>query len=191
MYRAERKAKRVAKIKSKAYRRIHRKAVGRVERRERSLLLLLQVGLRHLGRGQEVLDGSLCTAPNGKRSASPRSRARRTVGSTARRRSARPPAIFLAHRPPLPECLSVARSLARWISSRARSSSARRRIHRKAKEREAAGGPQMTLEDLAELDAIDGGNRERPYRESTRSVPPRDLRGRQSSWPTVRPCQSV
>ena len=38
-------------------------------------------------------------------------------------------------------------------------SKAYRRIHRKAKEREAAGGPQMTLEDLAELDAIDGGNR--------------------------------
>lgn len=38
-------------------------------------------------------------------------------------------------------------------------SKAYRRIHRKAKEREAADGPQMSLEDLAELDAIDGGNR--------------------------------
>ncbi|BGP02305.1 U3 small nucleolar RNA-associated protein 14 [Rhodotorula toruloides] len=38
-------------------------------------------------------------------------------------------------------------------------SKAYRRIHRKAKERAANGGPQMTLEDLAELDAIDGGNR--------------------------------
>ncbi|KAL7343358.1 Utp14 protein-domain-containing protein [Rhodotorula toruloides] len=38
-------------------------------------------------------------------------------------------------------------------------SKAYRRIHRKAKERAANGGPQMSLEDLAELDAIDGGNR--------------------------------
>ncbi|BGP32399.1 hypothetical protein JCM10296v2_004180 [Rhodotorula toruloides] len=38
-------------------------------------------------------------------------------------------------------------------------SKAYRRIHRKAKERAANGGPEMSLEDLAELDAIDGGNR--------------------------------
>ncbi|GAA6047448.1 hypothetical protein JCM3770_001310 [Rhodotorula araucariae] len=37
-------------------------------------------------------------------------------------------------------------------------SKAYRRIHRKARERDGAG-PQLSLEDLAELDAIDGGNR--------------------------------
>ncbi|GAA5985478.1 hypothetical protein JCM11641_007081 [Rhodosporidiobolus odoratus] len=38
-------------------------------------------------------------------------------------------------------------------------SKAYRRIHRKAKERGEEGGPQLSLEDLAELDRIDGGNR--------------------------------
>ncbi|TNY24733.1 Utp14 protein-domain-containing protein [Rhodotorula diobovata] len=38
-------------------------------------------------------------------------------------------------------------------------SKAYRRIHRKARERDGANGPQLSLEDLAELDAIDGGNR--------------------------------
>ncbi|GAA6001595.1 hypothetical protein JCM10207_006743 [Rhodosporidiobolus poonsookiae] len=38
-------------------------------------------------------------------------------------------------------------------------SKAYRRIHRKAKERAAEGGPQLSIEDLAELDAIDGGSR--------------------------------
>ncbi|GAA5828727.1 hypothetical protein JCM11251_005854 [Rhodosporidiobolus azoricus] len=38
-------------------------------------------------------------------------------------------------------------------------SKAYRRIHRKAKEKNGENGPQLSLEDLAELDAIDGGNR--------------------------------
>ncbi|GJN90772.1 hypothetical protein Rhopal_003786-T1 [Rhodotorula paludigena] len=38
-------------------------------------------------------------------------------------------------------------------------SKAYRRIHRKAKERADGSGPQLTLEDLEELDRIDGGNR--------------------------------
>ncbi|GAA5916095.1 hypothetical protein JCM6882_003934 [Rhodosporidiobolus microsporus] len=38
-------------------------------------------------------------------------------------------------------------------------SKAYRRIHRKSKDKNGENGPQLSLEDLAELDAIDGGNR--------------------------------